>query len=65
MPIFEYKCSECGEVTEVLERAGSQGQPRCPKCGSRKTEKLFSAFAFGGAAPSSGDSCSTRRSGFK
>jgi putative FmdB family regulatory protein len=65
MPIFEYRCSECGAVNEVLERSGGQNQQRCPKCGSRRMEKLFSTFASGGASASAGDCSAPRRGGFK
>ena len=65
MPIFEYRCSECGAVNEVLERSGGKSQQRCPQCGSRKMEKLFSTFASVGASASSGECIAPRRGGFK
>jgi len=58
MPIYEYRCGNCGERVEVLvrpstgrrgepvepsgHRSGS-GAPSCPECGSPLSEKLFSA----------------------
>ncbi|MBL7215630.1 MAG: zinc ribbon domain-containing protein [Phycisphaerae bacterium] len=45
MPIFEYKCPECGFINEVLVKSSDTKPPACPKCGSRKTEKQFSTFA--------------------
>ena len=65
MPIFEYRCSECGAVNEVLEQSGDQSQHRCPACGSRKMEKLFSTFASGGASGAAGECGAPRRGGFK
>lgn len=59
MPIFEYQCEECGEVTEVLENANANEKHKCPKCGSKQMGKLFSAFAVGKNAGSSGNSCPT------
>jgi len=45
MPIFEYKCRECGHVTSFLEKAGAKGAHKCEECGSGKTDKAFSTFA--------------------
>ena len=45
MPIFEYRCTECGHVTEFLEKAGTRGEHACGDCGSAATEKAFSRFA--------------------
>ncbi len=41
MPIFEYRCRECGEQFECLILRSS-GPPRCPVCDSRELEKLIS-----------------------
>lgn len=67
MPIFEYKCNACGHVAEVLERPGRKAKHPCPKCGSTRTEKLFSAFGLGRSASggTSSASCSTGASPFK
>ncbi|WP_419785613.1 FmdB family zinc ribbon protein [Pseudodesulfovibrio sp.] len=58
MPIFEYKCDDCGHEFEelVFDRDDC---PPCPKCGSEKTGKLMSACRCrvgGDAAPSEGAS---------
>lgn len=45
MPIFEYKCTQCGFVNEVLVPSASAKAPACPECGEKKTEKQFSSFA--------------------
>ena len=52
MPIFEYKCRDCGHLTEVLERAGAKGKHACEKCGSRQMEKVLSVFGLGGGGGS-------------
>jgi putative FmdB family regulatory protein len=47
MPLFEYKCDECGSVTEVLEKKQRNSATGfCPTC-TRETSftKLFSLFA--------------------
>ena len=45
MPIFEYKCADCGKITEVLVKSAQSVKPVCEHCGSKKTQKLFSTFA--------------------
>ena len=45
MPIYEYRCRECGEKFEKLVRFGtSTSEIKCPECGGRRVEKLISAF---------------------
>jgi len=45
MPIYEYRCHECGEKFEKLVRLStSTSEIECPKCGSR-VDKLISAFS--------------------
>ncbi len=45
MPIFEYRCTDCGHVTEYLEAADAKGKHACESCGGRETEKEFSKFS--------------------
>ena len=59
MPLYEYRCANCGHVMEVLEKADTNGRHTCEKCGSHQMQKLFSSFAVGGSAQSSGGSCPT------
>ena len=43
MPIFEYRCNECGTLTEfLLKSSASNDKPVCSKCGSDKLRKLIS-----------------------
>jgi len=42
MPIYEYRCGNCGERVEVLVRSGMSAPPTCPNCDSPLLEKLFS-----------------------
>jgi len=55
MPIFEYRCRECGHITAFLEKADGRHPHACEDCGSKDTEKVFSTFAAksGGASSSS------------
>lgn len=41
MPIYEFRCSQCGTQFEDLTLASSP-VPRCPSCGSEVLEKLIS-----------------------
>jgi len=56
MPIFEFKCLECGAGFEKLvQTAGADMDVTCPKCGGRRVEKKLSTFsssAKGGSAVS-------------
>ena len=61
MPIFEYKCQNCGETFERFsQRATAIAPPVCPACGSKDAERIFSAFA-GRVVGNSG--CGTTSSG--
>lgn len=57
MPLYEYKCQDCGHRFEVLQRLGegAEGQ-KCPGCNHHEVSRLFSTFA---AATGSNGSPST------
>jgi len=61
MPIFEYRCTECGKVYEELVYGDRDKVVPCPACGSKKNEKLMSAIGGismgGSSAPACGSSC--------
>ena len=50
MPMFEYACPHCGHVFEKLVFNRNLDPPECPKCGWKRVEQKFSAFATAGAA---------------
>jgi len=60
MPMFEYKCPDCGHKFEELVSGGTEQVP-CPNCGSEKPERLISTFAASGSG--GGGSCSTPAGG--
>ncbi|SBV96112.1 Regulatory protein, FmdB family [uncultured delta proteobacterium] len=45
MPIYEYRCTKCGNDFEEILGAGDPA-PACPSCHSAKTEKLLSKASF-------------------
>ena len=65
MPIYEYRCTECGEKFELFVRsAARQTVPTCPKCESPKVQKVISLFGVGGAGGSSKTHAASCGSGF-
>ena len=61
MPIYEYKCHNCGEKFEVLTLTHSDNTIiTCAKCGSESTERIMSCFASATGSNSKGtSSCSS------
>ncbi len=44
MPIYEYKCTDCGEKFEVVQQdIFNPIRPKCPKCKSEKARRVYSA----------------------
>lgn len=46
MPIYEYRCSDCGYQHEYLQRMSDAPLTDCPECGKRTLNKLVSAAGF-------------------
>src|SRR5687768_16359895 len=46
MPIYEYRCGECGAQTEILQRISDAPLTVCPQCGKPALTKLVSAAGF-------------------
>jgi putative FmdB family regulatory protein len=45
MPLYEYQCTKCREVCEVLQKAKDKPLDKCPKCGA-PVIKLISSPAI-------------------
>jgi putative FmdB family regulatory protein len=44
MPIYDFRCQECGELSEALLSISSDSRTlACPSCGSQNLERLISA----------------------
>ncbi len=63
MPIYEYRCSECGHKFDKLILAQStELSTLCPQCNSQGVEKLISligATKTSGISASSSSACMT------
>lgn len=46
MPIYEYVCESCGELTEALRKISDPPLEVCPACGESALRKKVSAAAF-------------------
>jgi putative FmdB family regulatory protein len=46
MPIYEYRCSECGQDHEVLQKVSEPPLTECPACGKLALQKQLSAAGF-------------------
>lgn len=61
MPIYEYRCEDCGKVSEILQRGPKQEEPLvCPNCGSSRMRKLMSSPAsiiMGNSSPKGTTCC--------
>lgn len=61
MRFVDYKCENCGEVSELFIRGNDDSQIKCEKCGCNKMVKVFAAVGLKSSSPdngfSSGPSC--------
>ena len=46
MPIYEYRCEECGHQEEHLQKVSDKPLSKCPVCGKKAYKKLLSAAGF-------------------
>jgi putative FmdB family regulatory protein len=60
VPIYDFKCRECGKVSEVFVRSTDQ-VVSCPHCGSNAVERLISSsYMIRTDAPAPGATCCGR-----
>lgn len=45
MPIYEYECTKCGNIEEIIQKFSDKPRTKCKKC-SGKLHKLISQSAF-------------------
>lgn len=46
MPIYAYKCSECGFEQDVMQKMSDSPLTECPTCGKSSFTKQLSAAGF-------------------
>jgi putative FmdB family regulatory protein len=46
MPIFEYRCDECGHQEDHLQKSSERPLTKCPACGKKAYKKMLSAAGF-------------------
>jgi putative FmdB family regulatory protein len=46
MPIFEYRCDECGHQEDHLQKSSERPLTNCPACGKKTYKKMLSAAGF-------------------
>jgi len=60
MPIYEYRCEECGSRFEKFVRSmSSPVEVECPECHSKRCKKSISLFGLASAGSSSSASASS------
>ncbi len=65
MPMYEYRCNECGRTYEQLRRmSDADTNLECPVCGSQQVERQVSACAIGGNGGSATRGGCSPRGGF-
>ena len=47
MPIYEYRCEQCGAQFEELTSSADAAHVRCRQCAGPRVTRLLSAFAVG------------------
>jgi putative FmdB family regulatory protein len=61
MRFVDYKCQECGEISELFIRGDDDPQIKCEKCGSSNMVKIFAPVGLKSSSSddsfSSGSSC--------
>lgn len=47
MPIYEYECSQCHQVSDALQKVNDPAPESCPQCGAQHTlSRLVSRTSF-------------------
>jgi len=63
MPIYEYRCNQCGKVSEILVVVGPDNNSlACQHCGSHDLRKILSvsSFTFSDSSRAPGTTCCGR-----
>lgn len=65
MPMYEYRCQECGALYEQLRKMSeADTNLQCPRCGAENVQRQVSACSFSSGSSGSGGGGCTPRGGF-
>ena len=65
MPIYEFRCTECGQVfEELVMRSSDQQDLACPRCAAREVERVLSACSVGPSGEGASAASCVPRGGF-
>lgn len=56
MPLYEYKCEECGNEFEEIMSSSTEETPDCPVCNAENVVKMLSACKFDAGTDNSSSS---------
>jgi putative FmdB family regulatory protein len=60
MPIYEYRCEDCGRVFEMLRRySDADSDLKCPTCESEDIQRQVSCFAASSGSGASTGGCAS------
>ncbi|HEY4696028.1 MAG TPA: zinc ribbon domain-containing protein [Candidatus Hydromicrobium sp.] len=68
MRFVDYKCKDCGSISEIVIKGDNGCHIKCEKCGSKNMVKIFAPVSFKKSSDNSNNSgssssCSTCSSG--
>lgn len=64
MPLYEYRCQDCGHRFEVLQSLGQGSQDlACPRCGRKAPERQYSTFAAHAGGAAAAEACTPQGCG--
>ncbi len=58
MPVYEFRCDECGEKFDIVATLAEKEaglHPTCPHCGGIKVRQVFGRFTVMGSSKSDAD----------
>lgn len=58
MPLYSYKCTQCGHSFELLTSIERRDEAACPKCGAKGARTYRGKCAFGAKRSGSGEDAS-------
>lgn len=63
MPIYEFRCENCGHIFEKICFSSDKTEIACPQCGSGKTNRQLSVFSSNAVERKAAHSCGSHSGG--